>query len=334
VADPLRRWAAERAPGLLRRAEEEAVAALRDALVAEALAGRRRPEPERPPRRREPERQPPPPSSEPGAAALWTYGVLRSDAPAISGLRGVDPAHPVSPVRSGGLTALASRVPLDEFGAEPLRSNLNDLEWLERVARAHEAVLERALQATTCVPLRLCTIYESEESLREMLDRERAAFSRALELLAGKQEWSVKLLIDPEALVAAARELSDEITELEDDASGRSEAGAYMLRRRIDRHLRERADALATQTAEEVHARLQDWAVDAITRPPQNRELSGHEGEMLLNGAYLVEADRVEGLRDVVTELERDYGSLGARLDLSGPWPPYNFVPGDTSMAP
>jgi hypothetical protein len=317
------------------RAEEEAVAALRDALVAEALASRRRanPEPERPRHEAAP-RPEPPPAQETGATALWTYGVVPSDAPAVSGLRGVDPAHPVSPVRSGGLTALASRVPLDEFGAEPLRNNLNDLEWLERVARAHEAVLERALQAATCVPLRLCTIYESEESLREMLDRERAAFTEALELLAGNQEWSVKLLVDGAALAAAARELSDELAGLEDDARGRSEAGAYMLQRRIDRHVRERADALATQTVEEIHARLAAWAVDAVTRPPQNRELSGHEGEMLLNGAYLVEADRIEGLRDLVAELERDYGAVGARLDLSGPWPPYNFVPGDTGMAP
>ena len=49
---------------------------------------------------------------------------------------------------------------------------------------------------------------------------------------------------------------------------------------------------------------------------------------MLLNGSYLVEADRVDDLRAVVAELERDHGALGARLELSGPWPPYNFVPG------
>jgi hypothetical protein len=324
----------------MQRAEEEAVAALRDALVAEALAERRRPRREAaqaPPEEPQPtptSTPPEQPTHAPGATALWTYGVLPSDAPPVNGLRGVDPAHPVEAVRAGALTVLASRVPLDEFGAEPLRDNLNDLAWLERVARGHEAVLEQALQTATCVPLRLCTIYESEERLREMLDRERAAFTEALELLSGKQEWSVKLLVDTEALAAAARELSDEVTGLEDDARGRSEAGAYMLQRRIDRHLRERAAALASQTAEEVQARLQPWAVDAVSRPPQNRELSGHEGEMLLNGAYLVEADQVQGLRELVAELERDYRALGARLELTGPWPPYNFVPSGTGTAP
>lgn len=67
-----------------------------------------------------------------------------------------------------------SRVGLAEFGAEPLRANLNDFAWLERVARAHEAVLEHALRAATIVPLRLCTIYADAERARAML-AERAA---------------------------------------------------------------------------------------------------------------------------------------------------------------
>jgi len=331
VADPLGRWAAGRAPELLARAEAEAIAALRDALVRAAIAERAlSADPAAAPS--SPERAAPKPS--PGGAALWAYGVLPADAAFPAEVPGVDPAHPVELVRVDRLAALASRVPLDEFGADPLRRNLNDLGWLERVARAHEAVLDKAVQSGTCVPLRLCTIYEGEERLRAMLDRERGAFADALQHLAGREEWAVKLLVDDDALTSAARALSDEVAGLEDEARGSAEGGAYMLRRRIDRHLRERAEALATETAEEVHARLEAWATDAVTRPPQNRELSGHEGEMLLNGAYLVEADRVEGLRGLVAELERDYGALGARIELSGPWPPYNFVPGGTGTAP
>ena len=329
MADDLDRWAARRAPDLIARAEAEAVAQLRDALVQAALAEHRR--------RAEPAPTPPAapkPETPAGATALWAYGVLPADASLPTKVPGVDPAHAVEAVRAGDLAVLVSRVPLDEFGADPLRSNLNDLEWLERVARAHESVLEQALDRTTFVPLRLCTIYESEDSVRAMLDRERKAFSDALRHLAGRQEWAVKLLVDDDKLRAAARTLSDDVARLEGEADEHTEGGAYMLRRRIDRHVRERAATLATDTAEEVHARLQAIAIDAVTRPPQNPELSGHEGEMLLNGAYLVESDRVTGLRDLVTELERDYAALGARLELSGPWPPYNFVPGGTGTAP
>jgi len=328
VADPLGRWAAQHAPDVLARAEAEAVKVLRDALVRAAIAERAQSS--------EPAPVPPKPAARPssGATALWAYGVLAADADLPRSLTGVDPGHPVEALSAGGLVALVSRVPLDEFGAEPLRENLNDLAWLERVARAHESVLDQAVQAGTCVPLRLCTIYESDESLRAMLEREAESFADALGHLAGREEWSVKLIVDADALTQEARAQTEDIAGLEQGTEEQSEGGAYMLRRRVERRVRERAAQLATEVAESVHARLEAHAVDAVTRPAQNPELSGHDGEMLLNGAYLVEADRVDALHALVAELERDYGGLGARLDLTGPWPPYNFVPGGTGTAP
>jgi hypothetical protein len=51
-----------------------------------------------------------------------------------------------------------------------------------------------------------------------------------------------------------------------------------------------------------------------VTHPPQNRELSGHEGEMLLNGAYLVDVSRVDGLRELAVEREVALVDLVDRL--------------------
>ena len=99
------------------------------------------------------------------------------------------------------------------------------------------------------------------------------------------------------------------------------------MRRRLERHTREVADSLARELAEQVHAQLAERALDAVVRSPQNRELSGHEGEMVLNAAYLLEAERAGELRDLVAELQAERAAFGARVELSGPWPPYNFAP-------
>jgi gas vesicle protein GvpL/GvpF len=306
VADELARWATERAPELLARAEAQAVAELRDALVRAAVGGRE-------------EAASRPAAPQPGDL-VWVYCVVAAAEPTPEDVTGVA-GGAVARVEAAGLAALTGRVPASEFAAEPLRRNLNDLAWLERVARAHEEVLDRALRATTIVPLRMCTLYEGKDGVRRMLERERDTLVHALELLAGRQEWGVKLLVDTQKL---ADEASDDV---EDDSTPRSEGGAYLLRRRMERQVREAADVLAVEVGEQVHARLQDWAIDAVSLPPQNRDLSGHEGEMLLNGAYLVEADRVEGLRALASELEQRHRSIGARIELTGPWPPYNFVP-------
>jgi hypothetical protein len=254
-------------------------------------------------------------------SALWLYCVARAGDPLPEGLPGVHGGSVVERVEHGNLAALASGVPLDEFGEEPLRRNLNELAWLERVARSHEAVLERALQHATIVPLRLCTIFADEQGARRMLDEQRADLETALDALAGRSEWAVKLLVDRSALEAAAGGEDAE-------ATPESESGAaYMLRRRREREVREAAARLAGELAEAVHERLRQQALAAVLNKPQNRELSGHEGEMLLNGAYLVEGEAAGQLRELVAELEDRHRALGARLELSGPFPPYNFVP-------
>jgi hypothetical protein len=264
---------------------------------------------------------------------LWTYCVLTADEPVPASLAGVVASNHVERVDAGDLTALVSRVPLSEFGEEPLRRNLNDLDWLERVARGHEAVLERTLHGATIVPLRLCTIFENEQGVRRMLDEQRLAFTAALEVLRGHQEWGVKLLADREALEAAARARSPEADALADELDTHSAGSAYMLRRRLERRVREAADELAVGVADDVHARLQAAASDAVLNPPQNRDLSGHEGEMLLNGAYLVETPKLGRLRELVDELQDRHRGLGVRLELTGPWPPYNFMPRDAAAA-
>jgi Gas vesicle synthesis protein GvpL/GvpF len=346
VADELARWAAERAPELLARAEAEAVALLRQALVEAAVAGRSRGPDDQ--SKAVPSREPvaahraPTESTgrsesgdrEPASAdALWAYCALPAGDWLPGEAEGVAPPAPIERIDGTEVGVLVSRVPLGEFGSEPLRENLNDLVWLERVARAHEDVLDRALRAGPIVPLRLCTIYESEDSVRAMLDREHSSLAKALAALTGREEWGVKVLVDPEKLAEQAQAASPEVAALKEQASAQSAGGGYMRKRRVERETREAAGALAREIAEQIHARLQDWAADAVTRPSQNRELSGHEGEMLLNAAYLVESKRADGLAELVSELEDRYSSVGARIELTGPWPPYNFVPGGEATA-
>src|SRR4030088_730004 len=203
--DELAQWAAEHAPALIERAEAEAVAVLRDALVAAALAETER-------RGRIIARMPAD-AGRPVAAEeesergelLWAYCVLRADDRHPKGLSGVHARSEVRSEESAGLVALVSSVPRAQFASDPLRRNLNDLGWLERVARAHEAVLEATLQTSTIVPLRMCTIYESDESVRQMLDREHDAFAEALGALEGRWEWAVKVLADADRLMEAVR---------------------------------------------------------------------------------------------------------------------------------
>ncbi|HKT83214.1 MAG TPA: GvpL/GvpF family gas vesicle protein [Solirubrobacterales bacterium] len=332
--------AAETAPALVADARSDAEARARSilsreitrALLSESegvlvaprqdLARRRPP----PPATEEPARERPadsPPSlPEHSALGLYLYGIVRADVRITGQLPGVDVPHEVFLLEGNELAAIVSSVPLEEFGEEQLRENLNDVAWLEEKARAHEAVLEAMLVSTTVVPMRLCTIFHDEAHVREMMGREGAVLLEALERLEGKSEWGVKAFAEPGALERAAAERAGE----QSRGEALSPGVAYMDRRRKEARAREEAEEIADGWAQQIHEQLARCASEALLNPLQRREVSGHEGDMLLNGVYLVEEEGVEQLRRVVAGLGEDYRGRGVSVQMTGPWPAYNFV--------
>jgi Gas vesicle synthesis protein GvpL/GvpF len=347
IRDAIEAFASERAPELVAEARADAIARVRstlaDAMASSLLAhcsSQMAPPPRRTAAKSRPRpatgattgspaaserREPPHEAAEPArpnGVGHYVYGVIASrEAELPPDLAAVDPEHPVELVGAGELAAITSRVSLAEFGEEELRENLNDLEWLEEKARAHEAVLEATLAQMTVVPLRMCTIYLSETQVRGMLERERSLLDDALRRLERKSEWGVKLICEPGALRRAASQ--DEADAGEHEVT---EGTAYMNRKRREAQARDEEDLVAAAWAQKVHERLASLAAEARRNPLQSPEVSGHEGEMLLNGAYLVDDADLERFRERVDLLDAEFGRLGAAVELTGPWPPYNFV--------
>lgn len=261
------------------------------------------------------------------AFGFYLYGVVNSTVRISGNLQGVDPGHKVFLLEGNELAAIVSRVPLDEFGEEQLREYLNDAGWLAEKARAHEHVLEALLDSTTVVPMRLCTIFKGEKQVREMLGRERAALLDSLARLEGKAEWGVKVFVASGALERIAAERggrgSDELRP----------GAAYMARKHQEARAREGAQEIGDEWAQQIHERLSRDAAEALLNPLQCREVSGHEGEMLLNGVYLIEDAEVGRFRRLVGELQQDYLEQEVAIELTGPWPAYNFVMGSIESA-
>ena len=70
------------------------------------------------------------------------------------------------------------------------------------------------------------------------------------------------------------------------------------------------------------HTRLSALAEEALANPLQRRELTGRGDDMVLNGVYLVPDDAAGDFADAVAAL----AARGVSFELTGPWPPYNFV--------
>ena len=258
-----------------------------------------------------------PPARVETATGWYVYGVAptaEASEQHVHGVRGVA-GKGVSLVDAGAVVAIASKVPLAEFGDEPIADNLRDPAWLERRVRAHEEVLEAVLGSVPVVPFRFATIYRSEEHLRAALGED-GRFEQLLEQIRGKVELGVKGFLSPMARAAEETGAGTDVT------SGRR----YLEEKQSARRRAEEHDALKAELAHESHERLAAVAHDAVANAPQPSEVSGRDAEMFLNGAYLVSRDEEERFRGALQELERKFAATGAAYELTGPWPPYNFV--------
>jgi len=207
---------------------------------------------------------------------------------------------------------VVSDAPLGSFGEAPLARRLSNLDWVSRAAVAHDAVVERFIAADAVLPMKVFTIFTSDE---RALAQTRSDWDRIEALLrgvTGHVEWGLRLMFDERQAPAAAATPRA--------ASGRS----YLIAKQ--RH----------HTATAVHARLVRQrtagvvtALAAIARDVRQRPLTTAAtsgSRLLLDAAFLVPRTREQRFRRVVAQQTRQLAPEGYAVHLSGPWPPYSFI--------
>ena len=129
--------------------------------------------------------------------ARYLYAISRGvDRAVLEGVRGIEGA-PLDVVAHHDLSAVVSDVSLAEYGEEGLRRNLEKLDWLEVVARAHDTVVQTVAHSAPTAPLRLATICLDDAGVRRRLDEWHDELELVLDRVEGRMEWSVKVLAPP-----------------------------------------------------------------------------------------------------------------------------------------
>jgi hypothetical protein len=211
-----------------------------------------------------------------------------------------------------GLVAVVSHVPERDFAEEPLRSHLEDLDWLTATARAHQGVIDALTVVTTPLPLRLGTVFRDDSGVRVMIEEREESFLRTLDRLQGRVEWGVKVYAETEPKESEAP--------ADKPASGRD----YLMQRRMRARTHEDKWQQAEDFATRLHERLSAYAEDSRLHAPQNPTLSGAAGRNVLNAAYLVPRSDSEEFVEMVDRTKDE--APGMRVELTGPWAAYSFA--------
>jgi hypothetical protein len=179
----------------------------------------------------------------------------------------------------------------------------------EKHVLEHARVVSVCFRSGTVLPFRFGTIFDSDEALRQAVRANRRAFGQSVAKLRGKAEMHLKLLVRDGSLRSAMADV-----QLPDTVGGE-----YLMKLREkaskDRERQTKARALSVQ----VHKLFN----------PLEEEISckrvASDG-MLIDIAHLIDSKSVEKYQNRYSSAAKQLKNC--ELVISGPWPPYHFMPG------
>jgi len=214
----------------------------------------------------------------------------------LEGIQGVNGAAVLS-YPSGDFAVIVSEYDRSEAKLE------------EKHVLEHARVVSVCFRTGTVLPFRFGTIFDSDDALRQAVRTNRRTFGQSVEKLRGKAEMHLKVLVKGDSLrrVLAEVQLPDTV------------GGDYLMKLKEkasqDRERQTKARALSVQ----VHKMFN----------PLEEEISckrvSSDG-MLIDIAHLIDSKSIEKYQNRYSTAARQLKNC--EVVLSGPWPPYHFLPG------
>jgi Gas vesicle synthesis protein GvpL/GvpF len=183
----------------------------------------------------------------------------------------------------------------------------------QKAALDHARVVSECFRTSTVLPFRFGTVFQTEDAIRRAVRTNRKALVDSVNHLRGKAEMHLKLVVRD----GAAKETIQA-------AMAVTIGGAYLTQ------IRERA---AIQRDRQSKAKSLSVQVHRLFNP-LDEEVSCKKvdsGGLLIDIAHLIDNASVEKYQNRYVAAARQLKDC--QIALSGPWPPYHFMPGKLKSA-
>src|SRR5713226_6292630 len=105
---------------------------------------------------------------------------------------------------SRGRFLVVADAPLDRYGEDAINRGLSDLDWVARAAVAHESVVESFIAASAVLPMKLFTIFTSDDRALDHVQRDASRVDALLRRVANHHEWGARVVLDRARAAAPA----------------------------------------------------------------------------------------------------------------------------------
>lgn len=235
---------------------------------------------------------------------------------------GIDERHPVEMAQNGDIVAVIGTVDLDDFSEE----NLQSVEWVGPRAQRHEAIVEKVMSVSTVLPVKFGAIFASVATLNEFMLTHHRVIADALDDLADKAEYSVKVFLD-EDVGQKAVALNDPAIQSKLETLSSSPGVRYMQQIKVDAMIKSSLGFWIEDQLQNVAEVMDKHCESSKVLRCHSNKVTGRSDQMVFNNCYLLPPDMLKDFRDTLADLEDTLHNTGLKFELQGPWPPYNFCP-------
>jgi hypothetical protein len=172
----------------------------------------------------------------------------------------------------------------------------------------HARVVSDCFRQATVLPFRFGTIFETDEALRHAVRANRKTFHQSLQRLRGKAEMHIKLTMREDGTL--------------------QEAVLQNLPIRAGGQYLERLHEIATRDRErQTKARAVSVQVNKLLAPLEHETTCKRvDTGLVIDIAHLIEANSLQKYQNRCNSAMRQFKNV--EISISGPWPPYHFMPG------
>jgi len=231
---------------------------------------------------------------------------------------GIDGRHKVFAISYKDISVLMSKVALKDFELDKKKTGgEKGMDWIKKMAVAHEVIVEKLMRACQpLLPMKFCTIFKGPKKVEGVLKNKYLDFKLNLERLKDKEEWGIKMYCD-------VKKFKENPTGKTSEVKG---GAAYLLGKKQEDEANRAADQKMMAYDQDVHEQVKKYALRIILKEPLPKELTERKEEMILNGAYLIAKEKVAQFKKETQGLQNRYEKMGFEINLTGPWPAYNFL--------
>ncbi|MBM7623906.1 GvpL/GvpF family gas vesicle protein [Sporohalobacter salinus] len=256
---------------------------------------------------------------------IYLYCVLNTTEELDIDILGIDNEHRPYVIPCGQVGVLVSEILMSEFGQRELAKKVQDLSWLQRKAKRHEKVIEKAMNQTSVIPLTFGIIFKKEIRLKENIRQVLPEIRETFESIKDHEEWGLKLYCDFMQFRDSMPQLSNGVREIKNRLKKSQGETKNFLEQRLEQELDNTMGNKAFSITDKIYEELSTIAAQSQFNKTDDLAVDVFSKPMLFNSVHLVHRNKSSDLLLKLKELEVSYSDLGFYFYYSGPWPPYNF---------